>query len=96
MGHRLESQEDLLSYFERVNGSGLRTKDDLERYLDCAREVRPLWVHVNRRPRDWALAKQVLLVVLFAVAAAQYIFLDTAVTIASLPSTVYFVGPGKS
>ena len=96
MQAKLDPQEDLLNYFERVNGWRLKTKGDLDRYLDYAQEVRPPWLRASRVERGWPLLKQILLAVLFAVAAGQYIFLDAAVEIASLPGTIYFLTPGNS
>jgi len=94
---KLDPQEDLVNYFERVSGHSLRGKADLDRYLDYARDVRPsLWLHVNRVSQGWALVKQLILVLLFAVALGQYIFLDVFVEVASLQRTVYFVSSNRS
>lgn len=91
MGERLEAQEDLVNYFERVTGRGIKTREDLERYLDCAQEVRPQWLHVNHVPRGSNLFKQIVLAVLFVIAVVQYVSMDVLVDIASLPRTTYFV-----
>jgi len=96
MGERLDAQEDLVHYFERVTGHGMKTKEDLERYFDCAREVRPQWVHLNRLPRGGALLRQVVLAVLFVIVAVQYVSLDVLVEIASLPHTTYFIASSAS
>ena len=91
MGERLDAQEDLVSYFERVTGRGIKTREDLERYLDCAKEVRPQWVHVNRVPDAPALFKQIVLAVLLVIAVVQYVSLDVLIEIATMPSTTYFI-----
>jgi hypothetical protein len=93
MGERLDPQEDLVNYFERVTGHGMKTREDLERYLDCAQEVRPQWLHVNRVPRGANLFKQIALGVLLVIAVVQYVSMDVLVEIASLPSTTYFLTP---
>ena len=91
MVERLDTQEDLVSYFERVTGHGIRSRADLERYLDCAQEVRPQWLHVNRIPTGSGFFKQIVLAVLLVIAVGQYVALDALVEIASLPRTTYFV-----
>lgn len=96
MGERLEAQEDLVSYFERVSGHSIRTREDLERYLDCAREVRPQWVHVNRVPKGASLVRQIVLAVLFLIAVVQYVSMDVLVEIARVPSNTYFSPPDRS
>jgi len=96
MGDRLDPQEDLVGYFERSTGQRIRTRADLERYLDCAEEVRPQWLEVNRVPRGSALFKQIVLVLLFVIALAQYITMDTLVEIAKIPSNIYFVSSARA
>lgn len=96
MGDRLDPQEDLVGYFERVTGKRIRTREDLERYLECAQEVRPQWLHVNRVPQGSALFKQIVLAALLAIAVVQYVSMDVLVEIASMPSTTYFVSAGRS
>ncbi len=88
-GDERGTQEDLLLYYERVSGRILRTQADLDRFLDCAQEVRPQWLHVNRPPRGMALAKQIVLALLFAFASLQYFVLDVVTEIAALRENVY-------
>ena len=90
MGERLDPQEDLVAYFERSTGQRIRTRADLERYLDCAKEVRPQWLHVTSVPKGSALLKQIVLAVLFVVALAQYMSMDVLLEIAKLPANTYF------
>jgi hypothetical protein len=89
MGERLEPQEDLVEYFERSTGQRIRTRADLERYLDCAKQVRPQWLHVTRVPKGPALLKQIVLAMLFVVASAQYLSMDVLLEIAKLPANTY-------
>ncbi|HEX2566882.1 MAG TPA: hypothetical protein VHN19_05755 [Burkholderiales bacterium] len=96
MGNRLDPQEDLVGYFERSTGQRIRTRADLERYLDCAEEVRPQWLEVDRIPRGSALFKQIVLALLFLIALAQYVTMDTLLEIARLPSNIYFVSSGRT
>ena len=96
MGDRLDPQEDLVGYFERSTGQRIRTRADLERYLDCAEEVRPQWLQINRVPRGSTLFKQIVLVLLFVIALAQYVTMDTLVEIAKLPSNIYFVSSARA
>ena len=96
MGDRLDPQEDLVAYFERVTGKRIRTREDLERYLECAKEVRPQWLHVNRAPHGSALLRQIVLAALFVIAVVEYVSMDVLVEIASMPSTTYFVSGGRS
>ena len=91
MGERLDAQEDLVNYFERVTGRSIRSRADLDRYLDCAQEVRPQWLHVNRIPTGSTFFKQIVLAVLLVIAVVQYVSLDALVEIASLPRTTYFI-----
>lgn len=95
MGERLDAQEDLVNYFERVTGHAIRSRADLDRYLDYAQDVRPQWLHVNRVPTGSAFFKQIVLALLLVIAVVQYVALDALVEIASLPGTTYFVS-GRS
>ena len=96
MGDRLEPQEDLVDYFERSTGRRIRTRADLERYLDCAQEVRPQWHHINRVPTGSSLFKQIVLALLFAIAVVQYVTMDVLVEIAKIPSNIYIVPSTRS
>ena len=96
MGERLEAQEDLVTYFERVTGHGIKTREDLERYFDCAQEVRPQWVHVNRVPKGSALVRQIILAVLLVIAVVQYVSMDVLVEIARMPTNTYFSSPDRA
>lgn len=87
---QLNPQEDLVNYFERSVGRGIKTKADLESYLAYAEEVRPVAVHLEEPPHSWSTVKQLVLAALFAIAVGQYIFIDVVVEIASLSHTLYF------
>ena len=96
MGVRLDPQEDLVAYFERSTGQRIRSSADLERYLDCAEEIRPQWLHVTSVPKGSALLKQIVLALLFVIAAVQYVTMDVLVEIARLPANTYFVPPARA
>ena len=57
--------------------------------------MRPQWLHVNQVAGGWDLFKQIALAALFAIAVAQYVFLDVLIDIASLPANTYFIA-GRS
>lgn len=96
MGIRqLDPQEDLVNYYERSVGRGLKTQADLESYLACAEEIRPVSVHLEQPARPWGAVKEIVLAALFALALGHYIYVDVALEIASMQHTIYFT-PGSA
>lgn len=81
------SREELLHYLEEISGRTIRTREDVERYVQQVSSAKP-----EASARRWQTAKSVILLVLACAAALQYYLLDIMLQIASMPRVTFFVG----
>jgi hypothetical protein len=85
---RPETREELIQHLEQLTGRALRTRADIQTYVQEAAARK-----ASDQPsvRRWLRAKKATLIVLLAFGVIQYYVLDVMLEIASLPQNIYFV-----
>jgi hypothetical protein len=88
------SREELLQYLDQLAGHSIRTRAELEAYLN---ELKARGELAQAKPLDrrWAIAKQAVLGVGLLIAVLQYYLIDIYVEILSL-QRVQFINPADS
>ena len=83
-----ETREELVQHLEQLTGRTLRTRADIQAYVQEAAARK-----ASERPsvRRWLRVKKATLVALLAFGVIQYYVLDVMLEIASMPSNTYFV-----
>ncbi len=82
------SREELLRYLEQMSGRTIRTREDVETYVQQLKGSKA----EEASARRWQTAKTAVLLFLACAAALQYYLLDIMLQIASLPHVTFFVG----
>lgn len=87
-----QARDDLL-YVERVTGHELRTREDVNRYLEFLEQVRP-----QRRPGEslhelCLVAKRVVFITLVAFATFQYFAVDVVREVMSIDKVRFLAPP---
>ncbi|HEY5897148.1 MAG TPA: hypothetical protein VIV54_06270 [Burkholderiales bacterium] len=82
------SREDLLHYLEEISGRAIRTRADVEQYVEQLSAAKAQ----DKSARRWQTAKSAVLLALVTAAALQYYLLDIMLQIASLRQLTFFVG----
>ncbi|HEX7054663.1 MAG TPA: hypothetical protein VF211_12120 [Burkholderiales bacterium] len=85
----VRSDEELLEYLEQLSGRSIRTRADLEAYLN---ELKARAAPPAPRARFWALAKHASLGVGLLIAVLQYYLIDVYLQIETL-QRVQFLSP---
>ena len=83
-----ETREELVQHLERLTGRTLRTRADIEAYVQEAAARKAADEPSVRR---WLKVKKATLIALLAFGVIQYYVLDVMLEIASLPANTYFV-----
>ena len=83
-----ETREELVQHLERLTGRTLRTRADIEAYVQEAAARKAADQPSVRR---WLKVKKATLIALLAFGVIQYYVLDVMLEIASLPANTYFV-----
>jgi hypothetical protein len=83
-----DTREELVQHLEQLTGRTLRTRADIQAYVQEAAARK-----ASDQPsvRRWLRAKKATLIVLLAFGVIQYYVLDVMLEIASLPTNTYFV-----
>lgn len=81
------SREELLRHLEQISGRSIRTRADLEAYLN---EVKAQAAQPSRTARRWAIVKHATLGVGLLIAVLQYYLIDIYVQVASLQGVQFF------
>jgi hypothetical protein len=81
------SREQLVDYLEQVSGRTIRTRADLEAYLN---ELRAGAAAPRPVARRWTIARNALLGAALLIALLQYYLIDVYVEIASLQHVQFF------
>ena len=87
------SREELLQYLDQLAGHSIRTRAELEAYLNDLKSREP--VQAKPLDRRWALAKQAVLGVGLLIAVLQYYLIEIYVEILSM-QRVQFINPADS
>jgi hypothetical protein len=85
---RPETREELVQHLEQLTGRTLRTRADIQAFVQEAAARKASDQPAVRR---WLRAKKATLIVLLAFGVIQYYVLDVMLEIASLPNNTYFV-----
>ena len=88
------SREELLRHLDQLAGRSIRTRAELEAYLDELK-ARGEPAPVKPLDRRWAIAKQAVLGFGLLIAVLQYYLIDIYVEIASM-QRVQFLNPADS
>lgn len=83
-----ETREELVQHLEQLTGRTLRTRADIQAYVQEAAARK-----ASDQPsvRRWVRAKKATLIALLAFGVIQYYVLDVMLEIASMPRNTYFV-----
>lgn len=82
------TSEELLKYLEKVSGRRLRTRVDIQRYLEEISAPKPV---ADIKRRNQRIAEQAVLLMFLAFAVLQYYYLDAFTQIYSLRGVTVFV-----
>ena len=82
------SREELIEHLEQASGRRIRTREDIQAYLD---EVAARKAADHPSVRRWQQAKTITLIGLVTIAFVQYYMMDVMVQILSLRETTVFV-----
>ena len=85
---RPDTREELVQHLERLTGRTLRTRADIEAYVQEAAARKAADQPSVRR---WLRAKKATLIALLTFGVIQYYVLDVMLEIASMPSNTYFI-----
>jgi hypothetical protein len=83
----MASREDLLHYLEEISGRSIRTRADVEQYVEQMSAAKAK----ESAARRWQVAKTAVLLILVTAAALQYYLLDIMLQMASLRHITFFV-----
>jgi hypothetical protein len=81
------SREELLQHLETISGRSIRTRGELEAYLN---EVSAQAAQPRHSARRWAIVKHATLGVGLLIAVLQYYLIDIYVQVASLQGMQFF------
>jgi hypothetical protein len=87
-----ETREELLRYLEQVSGHSLRTRRDVDQFLDFLDEVHPRHDRAPVSP-GWLSAKRVVLVALMAFAVFQYFAVDVVTEVMMIDRVKFLTPP---
>ena len=87
MPDRPASREELLQHLEKISGRSIRTRADLEAYVN---EVKAQVARPSPAARRWAIVKHATLGVGLLIAVLQYYLIDIYVQVASLQGMQFF------
>ena len=83
------SRKELLEYLERLSGRSIRTRGELEAYLNELKDRAP---RAGRAARLWGIARQATLGAGLLIAVLQYYLMDIYVQMESM-QRVHFLNP---
>jgi len=89
----LETREELLNYLERVSGHSMRTRQDMDRFLEFMDEVHPVRANKRFAAGSWSVAKHIVLLLLAGFSIFQYLAVDTTTEILSFEKIKFLIPP---
>lgn len=91
-----ETREELLRYLEQVSGHALRTRADVDRFLEFYAEVHPGKQRREALADSWLVAKRVVLVMLAAFAVFQYFAVEAVTEVLTIDRVKFLTPPPVS
>ena len=91
-----ETREELLRYLEQVSGHAMRTREDVDRFLEFFAEVHPERRFLESLSSYWLVAKRLVLVALMAFAVFQYFAVDAVTEVLEFDRIKFLTPPPVS
>ncbi len=88
-----ETLEELVRYMEQVSGRSIRTRADVDRYLEFLAEIHPQQERTASIAHAWLIAKRLVLAALTAFAVFQYFEVDTATEVLTIDKVRFLAPP---
>ncbi len=88
-----ETLEELVRYMEQVSGRSIRTRADVDRYLEFLAEIHPQQERTATIAHAWLIAKRLVLAALTAFAAFQYFEVDAVTEVLTIDKVRFLPPP---